>query len=98
MAKPTFLFQAIRNNNDHGSAINSLIDLNDLYQIIISVAFVRENGVSSIAKLLQRKAQFTTVFVGIRNGSTSAQGLAALLKCKVKLFVVDTGATSPIFH
>ena len=66
MAKPFLLFQAIRKDNDHESAINLLIKLKDLSRLIISVAFARENGVSRIAKLLHQKAAKTTVLVGIR--------------------------------
>ncbi len=98
MAKPSFLFQCVRKNNDHETAIRSLFSITDLTQSILSVAYVRETGVLQIAKLLKKYSRITTVFAGIRNGNTSAQGLFALRSCGVKMFAVDTGAVTPIFH
>ncbi len=98
MAQPSFILQGVRKGNDHESALKRLLTMDNLSHAILSVAFVRESGVSVIAEQLSAKAKNMSVLVGIRNGSTSAQGLIALLSCKIKLFVVDTGATSPIFH
>jgi len=74
------------------------MNLEGLSRAILSSAFVRQNGVSPVSDLLRTNSQKITVFAGIRNGITSAQGLLALLDCKVRLFVVDTGAASAIFH
>lgn len=98
MAQPSFILQGVRKNNDHESALKHLLAMDNLSHAILSVAFARENGVSAISKELSTKAKKITLMVGIRNGVTSAQGLIALLSCNIKLFVVDTGATSPIFH
>jgi hypothetical protein len=98
MAKPSFLFQGVRRNNDHETAIRSIFSISDLSQVILSVAYVRETGVLQLENLLKKHASITTIFAGIRNGTTSAQGLLSLRACGVKLFVVDTGSISPIFH
>lgn len=98
MAKPSFLFQSIRRNNDHETAIRSLFSIPDLSQVILSVAYVRETGVLQLEKWLTKFASITTVFAGIRNGNTSTQGLLALAECGVKIYAVDTGTLTPIFH
>jgi len=98
MAKPSFILQGIRKDNDHESALKEMMSLTDINQIIFSVAFVRENGVLQISDILKKHARHTLVYAGIRNGVTSAQGLLALLNLKVKLYAVDTGLSSIIFH
>jgi hypothetical protein len=65
---------------------------------VLSVAFVREAGVFQIGKLLTQNSGTLKIFAGIRNGVTSAQGLMSLLKCGIKLYAVDTGSSTPIFH
>jgi len=79
MAKLRFLLQGVRKDNDHESALKNLFDLENLTEIILSVAFVRENGVTPIAENLKKTAPKVLVIAGIRNGTTSAQGLLALL-------------------
>lgn len=98
MARPTFILQGVRGNNDHESVLKKLLSTIDFSEIILSVAFVRESGVLPLAELLKKYSSKVSIYAGIRNGNTSAQGLRALLNCKVNLFVVDTGSTSPIFH
>lgn len=98
MAKPSFILQGIRKDNDHESALKEMLSLENINQIILSVAFVRENGVLQISDLLKKHSKHAVVYVGIRNGITSAQGLLALLNSKVILYAVDTGSNSIIFH
>jgi len=98
LAKPSFLLQGIRRSNDHETALRQLFNIDELSRVILSVAFVREAGVSQIGNVLRENSRKIVVIAGIRNGSTSAQGLLALLDCKVKLLLVDTGASTPIFH
>jgi HKD family nuclease len=98
MAKTRFILQGLRKDNDHLRALVSLLSPKKLDFAALSVAFVRESGVFHLDGLLNLHSSSLKVFVGIRNGVTSAQGLIALLKCRVSLFVVDTGSTSPIFH
>ncbi|MBI5476507.1 MAG: hypothetical protein HY964_07190 [Ignavibacteriales bacterium] len=98
MAKPKFLFQGIRQHNDHENAIRTLLDIEDLDKMIFGVAFIRESGVQQIQDFIKKHHRQTIIYAGIRNGITSAQGLLALLNLKVKVFSVDTGSTSTIFH
>jgi len=98
MAKPEFLFQGIRKHNDHETAIRTLLEIEDLTKMIFGVAFVRENGVKQISDFIKKHNRRTVIYAGIRNGITSAQGLLALLDLKVKIYSVDTGSTSTIFH
>lgn len=60
-------------------------------------AFLSESSVLDVSDLLQEESDLTAV-IGVRNGVTSAQGLKALLKTGVKVFVVDTGTQTTIFH
>ncbi|MBM4277759.1 MAG: hypothetical protein FJ130_07730, partial [Deltaproteobacteria bacterium] len=98
MAKPKFLFQGIRQSNDHETAIRTLLEIENLSKMIFGVAFVRENGVKQISDFIKKHNRRTIIYAGIRNGITSAQGLLALLDLKVKIYSVDTGSTSTIFH
>lgn len=98
MAKPSFILQGIRRDNDHESALKEMMNLKDIDRIVLSVAFVRESGVLQISDMLKKLAKHAVVYAGIRNGITSAQGLLALLNLKVKLYAVDTGSSSIIFH
>jgi HKD family nuclease len=98
MANPKFLFQGIRQNNDHETAIRTLLDIKNLDKMIFGVAFIRESGVQQIRDFIKKRSRQTVVYAGIRNGITSAQGILALLNLKVKIYSVDTGTTSIIFH
>ncbi|MCI0691213.1 phospholipase D family protein [candidate division KSB1 bacterium] len=98
MAKPKFLFQGIRQHNDHETAIRTFLEIDPLDKMIFGVAFVRENGVWQIRDFIKQHSRRTVIYAGIRNGITSAQGLFALLDLKVKIYSVDTGSTSTIFH
>jgi len=98
MAKPSFILQGVRKDNDHESALKEMMSLENINQVILSVAFVRESGVLQISEILKNHAKNAVVYAGIRNGVTSAQGLLALLNSKVKLYAVDTGSRSTIFH
>jgi HKD family nuclease len=97
MAKPSLLLQGLRKDNDHETALKALLNLRS-NRIIISVAFVRESGVKPLAAALKRNSTRTNVYVGIRNGVTSAQGLLELLRTGVRVIVVDTGSLSNLFH
>jgi hypothetical protein len=55
-------------------------------------------GVLAAKAVLTSKGSVCEVFVGIRNGSSSAQGVAALLKQGVELYAVDTAMRARIFH
>ncbi len=64
----------------------------------MSVAFVSEGGVERIEEHLIPHAAYATVFAGIRNGTTSYQGLARLHRIVSQLHTVDTGSRTLIFH
>jgi HKD family nuclease len=70
----------------------------DIERVIISVAFVSQNGVEHIEPLLAAHADEITVYAGIRNEITSAQALKRLLEIGVSLYAVDTGSRSLLFH
>lgn len=60
-------------------------------------AFLRKESVLELEELLKNEENFSAV-IGVRNGTTSFQGLEALQTTGVKLYVVDTGSAMTIFH
>lgn len=60
-------------------------------------AFLRKESVLELEELLKNEENFSAV-IGVRNGTTSFQGLEALQSTGVKLYVVDTGSAMTIFH
>ena len=97
MATVKSLVQLAGHSDTHNKAINLLLKEGwDDY--LISSAFVVSSGVLSVEKFLKKNHDKITVFIGIRNGVTSIQGLMELLKTGVTVYTVDTGTTSPIFH
>lgn len=60
-------------------------------------AFLRKESVLELEELLKNEENFSAV-IGVRNGTTSFQGLEALKTTGVKLYVVDTGSAMTIFH
>ena len=93
----TVLLQGITHDN-HESAVKRVLALPDPTRITIGVAFLNARGLSVVGHALARAAARTTVFVGIRNGITSAQGLADLLQLGCSIYAVDTGSRSTLFH
>lgn len=98
MAKVSALTQGLAPNHDHEDAINSLIGSSWAKEIFISVAFVREAGVSKIERALKSQADIAQIFVGISNGITSTQALAKLLAIGVHPYAIDMGTQASIFH
>jgi HKD family nuclease len=97
MATPEFILQGFTANT-HLHALQRLFDLPDLQKILVSVAFVSESGVEQIEAQLIPHAARATVFAGIRNDTTSYQGLARLHHIVSHLYTVDTGSRRAIFH
>ncbi len=97
MAIKKFIFQGITTQT-HGDAVRLLFDVPNIERVILSVAFVSESGVEQIESGLRAHAASVIVFAGIRNDITSHQGLARLLHIGGKLFTVDTGSRTVIFH
>lgn len=97
MAKKNFILQGITSKT-HAQAVRELFDVADIKKVILSVAFVSESGVQQIEAALRAHADRVTVFAGIRNDITSQQGLTLLHDIGVKLYAVDTGSRTVIFH
>ena len=97
MAKKNFILQGVTPKT-HAQAVRELFDVPDIKKVILSVAFVSENGVQQIEAALRAHAARVTVLAGIRNDITSQQGLALLHDIGVKLYTVDTGSRTVIFH
>jgi HKD family nuclease len=82
----------------HVSALERILSTPNLQDVLISVAYLNQGGVKLIADKIKPVAKSTTVFAGIRNDTTSRQGLDQLLALGVKLYVVDTGSYRLVFH
>lgn len=67
-------------------------------ELLLSSAFANSAGVGAVSASLAPIAGQCRAFIGIRNGSTTAQALAALLRLGVQLYGVDTATRSRIFH
>lgn len=97
MAKKKFVLQGFTAET-HTASIERLLALADVDIAIVSVAFANARGVALLKHALLKVGSRAKLFVGIRNEITTKQGLAALLDLKVKLFAIDTGGRSPLFH
>lgn len=82
----------------HAAALGRVLELAGLETALISVAYLNEGGVKLVTDKLKIVAGKTTAFVGIRNDSTSLQGLQHLLTLGVDLYAVDTGSARLVFH
>lgn len=70
----------------------------DIQRIVISVAFVNEEGVRLLEEYLPQHPSSAVFFCGIRNDITSYQGIARLLNLGHTVYLVDTGSRGRIFH
>lgn len=93
----SFILQAVADEN-HASAVNKLLASNSSDRFIVSTAFMTEAGLSLISETLAPVAKKTEIFVGIRNGITTAQSLEVALEMGCRVFTVDTGLRTRIFH
>lgn len=92
------LFQALEPRNDHLSLLSLLLRNASLNRVLMSVAFVRTSGIDLLEDDLRRLRSITTLYVGIRNGVTSWQAVAALIRMGLPVYAVDTSSPSVIFH
>jgi HKD family nuclease len=92
-----FILQGFTPQN-HVSAFADVVQIDAVEVVLISVAFVSSAGVQLISEHIRPHSSKTTVFAGIRNGITSAQGIKELLDLGVALKTVDTGSTRVVFH
>ena len=97
MATAKFILQGFTEST-HGGALPWLFDLLDIQKILISVAYVSEGGVEQFEAHLAQHAACATVFAGVRNDTTSYQGLVRLHGVVHELYTVDTGSRTLIFH
>lgn len=92
-----FLLQAV-NNEDHLAPAREVFGLAGLQSAVISTAFMTAAGLSLLEGVLQPIAARTRIFVGIRNGVTTVQGIQKALEIGCETFMVDTGTRQRIFH
>ncbi len=92
-----FILQAVTSQN-HIEAVSNLLTDDASTRVIISTAFMSESGLLSIEKAVRKVADKTEMYVGIRNGITTAQALEKALSTGCKLYAVDTGSRTRIFH
>lgn len=98
MAKPSLIFQRLQHQRDHEQALLNLLRSNPADGYIISVAYARSTGIAAVASDLAQVSGKTEIFVGIRNGITSAQALLSFLRVGVTPIAVDVATTKVIFH
>lgn len=97
MSKGDFILQGFMART-HTSVLTRILELPEIEEVLIAVAYLNEGGVKLVESKIKPVAKYTTVFAGIRNDSTSLQGLDRLLALGVKLYVVDTGSSRLVFH
>lgn len=97
MVPTTFLLQGITEDN-HLTIVNQIVQIPDPARIVLCVAFLNESGVVALQEALAPVAAQTTIFAGIRNGITSAQGLSKSLELGCTTYAVDTGSSNILFH
>ena len=92
-----FILQAATSEN-HVDALNKLLSAKKPERVIISTAFMSAAGISLIEDAAKSASQKLEIYVGIRNGITTAQALLAALSLGCKVYAVDTGSRTRIFH
>lgn len=92
------IFQPMAAGHLHAAKLNTFLAEPWITSIILSSAFANSAGVNSVSVSLAAVAGQCRAFIGVRNGSTTAQALAALLRLGVTLYGVDTATRSRIFH
>ena len=98
MAQVRAIFQPLLGGQSHAVHLTTLIGQPWLQRLTISSAYSNSAGVTAIAAALGPIAANCRAFIGVRNGSTTAQSIAALLKLGVETYAVDTATRSRIFH
>src|SRR3989344_4234126 len=97
MIKRKFILQGLTSNT-HVDAIKRIFEVPEIQQVILSVAFINEEGVILLENEIRLFSNKTKVFSGIRNDITSYQGLTRLLNLGATIYTVDTGARNIVFH
>lgn len=96
MANAKFLLQGNSVKGNHKNLFNQLRNITG--KLLIATAFLRSEGVILLKELLKQSNSKIEMYVGIRNGVTSKQGLEELLELEIYPYVIDTGANNFIFH
>jgi len=97
MATLEFILQGFTAST-HIDVLRRLFDVPDIQSVLVSVAYVTQGGVEKIEGQLSQHAARATVFAGVRNDTTSYQGLVRLHGIGSQLYTVDTGSRAIIFH
>lgn len=97
MVKKEFILQGF-STRTHRDAVRELFGIEGVSRVIVSIAFVNESGVEQIEVQLKSHSHALVIFAGVRNDVTTYQGLYRLHKIGGKLFAVDTGSRTIIFH
>ncbi len=92
------ILQGLRQDYDHETVVNELLTTPATDNFLFGLAFTRKGGVNRIKNNLRNVADKSKVFIGIRNGITSAQSIFALLKIGINPYVVDTASSKKILH
>lgn len=95
--KNTLILQGVTKES-HFDAVRSVFSMPDPERALISVAYLTKRGFQLVEDTVLHMAEKTTVFAGIRNGVTTAQGLLSCIDCGCITYAVDTGQHSTIFH
>lgn len=90
--------QPLSGGDTHGSLLKKLLSSTGASEFVVSTAYVNAAGVVPIADKLSALGSKVTAYIGVRNGASTFQGAAALLKLGANLHVVDTGTSRRIFH
>jgi hypothetical protein len=98
MAQIRPIFQPVTAGHKHVNQLSTLVGEPWMTELLLSSAFANSAGVGAISAALAPVAGHCRAFIGVRNGSTTAQALGALLRLGVCLYGVDTATRSRIFH
>ena len=98
MAQVRPIFQPVTAGHQHVNPLTALVAEPWMTELLLSSAFANSAGISAVSAALAPVAGQCRAFIGVRNGSTTAQALAALLRLGVSLYAVDTATRSRIFH
>ncbi|WP_242270916.1 phospholipase D family protein [Bacillus cereus group sp. BfR-BA-01425] len=90
--------QGLSGEWNHRKEISAMLELEGCNKVTLATAFLNKKGVDLIVKELEAVAEFVTVFVGVRNGVTTLQGILELVKIGVEVYGIDTGSSMKIFH
>lgn len=94
----SIIFQPLAGNT-HQKVLNEEFH-KDVRRILISTAYVNQDGVESLLDNIKAHSDKIEIFTGVgeRNSTTSKQALELLHDAGIKLYVVDTNKSGVIFH